>query len=40
MALAQGMNERMGFQRIPEYDFYPRAELTVMAYKLDLSDAI
>ena len=40
MELARGMYERMGFVRVPEYDFHPRPELTVMAYKYDLSDVV
>ena len=40
MELARGMYERMGFVRVPEYDFHPRPELTVMAYKYDLSDTV
>jgi predicted N-acetyltransferase YhbS len=36
MTLAQGMYEHMGFVRIPGYDFHPRPDLTVMAYKLRL----
>jgi ribosomal protein S18 acetylase RimI-like enzyme len=36
MAVARGMYERMGFVRVPEYDFHPRPETTVMAYRLDL----
>lgn len=40
MELARGMYERMGFVRVPEYDFHPRPEMTVMAYKYDLSDAV
>ncbi len=40
MELARGMYERMRFVRVPEYDFHPRPELTVMAYKYDLSDAV
>ena len=40
MSLAQGMYERMGFVRIHEYDFHPRPDLTVMAYKLDVSDTV
>jgi len=36
MTLAQGMYERMGFERIPQYDFRPRDEFVVMAYKLSL----
>ena len=40
MTLAQGMYEGMGFVRVPEYDFHPRPDLTVMAYKYDLSDTV
>ena len=40
MELARGMYERMGFVRVPEYDFHPRPEMTVMAYKYELSDAV
>ena len=40
MQLAQGMYERMGFVRVPQFDFHPRPELTVMAYKYDLSDTV
>ena len=40
MELAQGMYERMGFVRVPDFDFHPRPGLTVMAYKYDLSDAV
>ena len=40
MELAQGMYERMGFVRVPEYDFHPRPEMTVMAYKFDLLDTV
>ena len=40
MELARGMYERMGFVRVPEHDFHPRPEMTVMAYKYDLSDAV
>jgi GNAT superfamily N-acetyltransferase len=36
MSVAQGLYERMGFKRIPEYDFHPRPEVTVMAYRLEL----
>ena len=36
MELARGMYERMGFVRVPEYDFHPRPGLTVMAYKYGL----
>jgi GNAT superfamily N-acetyltransferase len=36
MEVARGMYERMGFVRIPEYDFRPRPETVVMAYRLDL----
>ena len=40
MELAREMYERMGFVRVPEYDFHPRPEMTVMAYKYDLSDTV
>ena len=40
MELARSMYERMGFVRVPEYDFHPRPEMTVMAYRYDLSDAV
>ena len=40
MELARGMYERMGFVRVPEYDFHPRPEMTVMAYKFDLLDTV
>ena len=36
MEVARGMYERMGFVRAPEYDFHPRPEVVVMAYRLDL----
>ncbi len=36
MEVARGMYERMGFVRVPEYDFHPRPEVTVMAYRFDL----
>ena len=36
MAVARSMYERMGFVRVPEYDFHPGPEMTVMAYRLDL----
>jgi ribosomal protein S18 acetylase RimI-like enzyme len=39
MEVARGIYERMGFVRIPEYDFYPRPGVVVMAYKLDLEKA-
>jgi glutamine synthetase len=28
--------ERMGFVRVPEFDFHPAPEVVVMAYRLDL----
>ena len=37
MEVARGMYERMGFVRVPEYDFHPRPEVVVMAYRLDLT---
>lgn len=36
MAVGRGMYERMGFVRVPEFDFYPADEVVVMAYRLDL----
>lgn len=36
MHVAKGMYERMGFIRIPEYDFHPAPGVVVMAYRLDL----
>jgi len=36
MAVARGMYERMGFVRVPEFDFHPEAGVVVMAYRLDL----
>lgn len=37
MRVARGMYERMGFQRIPEHDFQPVSDLTVLAYRLTLA---
>jgi ribosomal protein S18 acetylase RimI-like enzyme len=36
MAVARGMYERMGFARVPEFDFHPAPGVVVMAYQLDL----
>lgn len=36
MAVAQRMYENMGFRRAPEFDFHPRPDIVVMAYRLDL----
>jgi ribosomal protein S18 acetylase RimI-like enzyme len=36
MDIAKGMYERMGFKRVPEFDFHPRPDVVIMAYKLDL----
>ena len=36
MTRAQQMYEALGFQRIPKYDFEPRADFVVMAYKMEL----
>ncbi len=36
MEVARGMYERMGFVRVPEYDFHPAPGITVMAYRLQL----
>jgi len=37
MATAKGMYERMGFIRVPEFDFHPRPGVVVMAYRLEIS---
>ena len=36
MGIARGMYERMGFVRVPEYDFQAGSEVVVMGYRLDL----
>lgn len=36
MAVARGMYERMGFVRVPEFDFHPGTGVVVVAYRLDL----
>ena len=36
MGIAQGMYERMGFVRVPEYDFQAGPEVVVLGYRLDL----
>jgi ribosomal protein S18 acetylase RimI-like enzyme len=36
MAVARAMYERMGFVRVPGFDFRPTPRLHVMAYRLDL----
>ncbi|MFC1982477.1 GNAT family N-acetyltransferase [Chloroflexota bacterium] len=36
MEFARLMYEKMRFVRVPEYDFYPRPGVIVMAYRLDL----
>ncbi len=36
MDVARGMYERMGFVRVPEFDFRPSPDHLVMAYRLDL----
>ena len=36
MYVARRMYERMGFVRVPEFDFRPEADTVVMAYRLDL----
>ncbi len=36
MAVTRGMYERMGFVRVPEYDFQAGPEVVVMGYRLDL----
>lgn len=36
MFIARDLYEHMGFVRAPEYDFHPRPEVVVKAYRLDL----
>ena len=36
MAVARGIYERIGFVRVPEFDFQPEPGVVVMAYRLDL----
>lgn len=36
MSIARGMYERMGFVRVPEYDFQAGPQVVVMGYRLDL----
>jgi ribosomal protein S18 acetylase RimI-like enzyme len=36
MDVARRMYEKMGFKRVPEFDFYPRPGVAVMAYYLNL----
>ena len=36
MGIARGMYERMGFVRVPEYDFQAGPEVVVMGYRLEL----
>ena len=36
MAVTRSMYERMGFVRVPEFDFRPGPGVVVMAYRLDL----
>lgn len=36
MDTARRMYEKMGFVRVPEFDFHPRPGVVVMAYRLDL----
>ena len=36
MKVARAMYERIGFERIPEFDFHPAPDTTVFAYRLDL----
>ncbi len=36
MASAKRMYERMGFTRVPEFDFHPRPGVVVMAYRLEI----
>ncbi len=36
MGVAKRMYEKMGFKRIPEFDYHPRPGVVVMAYRMDL----
>lgn len=36
MDVARAMYQRMGFVRVPEYDFFPVPDFTVETYRLDL----
>ena len=36
MNVARGMYERMGFIRVPEFDFHPASGVVVIAYRIDL----
>lgn len=36
MAVARGMYERMGFVRVPEFDFRPRPGVVGMGFRIDL----
>jgi GNAT superfamily N-acetyltransferase len=36
MSVAREMYKRMGFERVPEYDFFPMPDFTVEAYRLEL----
>ncbi len=36
MAVARAMYERMGFQRVPDFDFYPRSGVVGLGYRYDL----
>ena len=37
MAIARAMYERMGFVRVPEFDFHPSSGMTVYAYRFELA---
>jgi len=39
MAVARAMYQRMGFVRVPDFDFWPIPGFHVMAYRLDLQGA-
>jgi ribosomal protein S18 acetylase RimI-like enzyme len=36
MKVARSMYERMGFKRVPEFDFHPQPDKVVFAYRLDI----
>ncbi|MFC1971701.1 GNAT family N-acetyltransferase [Chloroflexota bacterium] len=40
MDVAHRVYRRMGFIRVPKFDFYPRPGVVVMAYRLDLETLV
>ena len=39
MKAARGLYEKMGFTRVPQFDYNPRPDVVIMAYKLDITPA-